>query len=149
MSSLLGVVTYPVERRLCYNVSARCVSFARAAPFHTVGPGVVEVPVNTALVLGGAVCACFIVVLAACLCCHHRKRRRRRRHLARRLRRSSSSLAGGGSSRLGALAAAGPPGPGASFRSTSSGIGVLGVGSSSGHHMCDALGERFATVDSV
>ncbi|KAJ8875793.1 hypothetical protein PR048_023692 [Dryococelus australis] len=83
--------------------------------------GLVEGPVNTFMLSAVVLCIASVVVIALCVWCHHRKRRRRRRHLAR-LRRNTV---------------------GSSRRS---------LGSTSGsrrQHVCDELGERFASVDSV
>ena len=82
--------------------------------------GIVEVPIDTFTLLGIALCVGAVLILGICIWCH-RKRRRRRRQLAR-LRRSTV---------------------GSSRRQLSTG------GSSRRQHVCDELGERFASVDSV
>lgn len=79
-----------------------------------------EVPVDPLKLLGIALCVAGVLVLGLCVWCH-RKHRRRRRQIAR-LQRSTV-----GSSRR--------------QLSTS--------GSSRRQHVCDELGERFASVDSV
>ncbi|KDR22176.1 Cubilin [Zootermopsis nevadensis] len=80
----------------------------------------VEVPVDPFKLVGVALCVGGVLVLGLCLWCH-RKHRHRRRQIAR-LRRNTV-----GSSRR--------------QLSTS--------GSSRRQHVCDELGERFASVDSV
>ncbi|XP_067008195.1 bone morphogenetic protein 1 [Anabrus simplex] len=79
-----------------------------------------EPPVDTFMLMGVALCVAGVLVLIICIWCH-RKRRRRRRHLTR-LHRGNT-----GSSRR-----------------------QLGSSSSGRRqHVCDELGERFASVDSV
>jgi Flp pilus assembly protein TadB len=80
----------------------------------------VEVPVDPFKLLGVALCVGGVLALGLCVWCH-RKHRRRRRQLAR-FRRNTV---------------------GSSRRQLSTG------GSSRRQHVCDELGERFASVDSV
>ncbi|GLH08018.1 Cubilin homolog [Gryllus bimaculatus] len=81
----------------------------------------VEAPVDSFMLMGVVLCVAGALVLGICIWCH-RKRRRRRRHLAR-LHRGGSSAAGSSHSRQ--------------------------LGNSRRQHVCDELGERFASVDSV
>lgn len=89
--------------------------------------------VDTVLVLVGSAGAALFLAVALCAWCHHRKRRRRRRQMARlrQRRHFPESIAGIGHG--GSLSRSLPRSLPGSRR----------------QHVCDELGHRFASVDSV
>lgn len=90
--------------------------------------GTVDAPPEDYTILLASVGAgAAFLLLLVCLLCHRKRRRRRRAH--RPLPSAGSVLAAAGGSRSGTLTSIHPPPP--------------------PPHVCDELGERFASVDSV